>query len=162
MTALTNGLLKLITVGLLCGFALSLGGKGPQREILRFGFACLMLVVLLSLVRNTEVRWDALELGRNGLETAVEQTQRETRQDLLTRTEQGLGEELERRAAELSLNCQITVDCQADETGAVAVTQVSIIYQRGPREALAQLRQTASDLLEISQAQIIICEEETP
>ena len=54
MTAVALALLRLAGAGLICGGLLALGGTGSRREILRFGCACLMVILVLDLLRQAD------------------------------------------------------------------------------------------------------------
>ena len=57
---MTAAVVKLVCAGLLCAGMLTLAG-GAQKELLRFGCACLMVVLLLSVLRQTQL--PALDTG---------------------------------------------------------------------------------------------------
>lgn len=159
MTGLTSALLKLLTAGILCGLLLQLGGKGPLREILRFGCACLTVVVLLTVVRQTELSSGALSGYEGQLKAQVEQAQRDIRQAVLTRTQQELENRLEQQAAAFSLDCGIAVACRADREGLVSVDGVKIRFRSGPRDKLQELRQSIAGQLAIPVSCVIVEEE---
>lgn len=160
MTGLTSALLKLLTAGSICGLLLQLGGKGPLREIMRFGCACLVVVVLLTVLRQTELSSGALSVYEGRLKVQVEETQRDVRQTILTQTQQELEKRLEQQAAAFSLDCGISVDCSADQEGLVSVEAVKIRYRSGPREKLQELRESIAVQLVIPVSNIIVTEEE--
>ena len=58
MTAAVWALLRLAGAGLICGGLLALAGTGSRREILRFGCACLMVILVLDLLRQTDLPED--------------------------------------------------------------------------------------------------------
>lgn len=158
---MTAALVKLVTVGLVCTALLTLSG-GAQKELLRFGCACLMVVVLLSVLRQTELpaldtQWYEVQMQRQ-----VEAAQEQVRQAQLDQTGQDLARELERQAAALGLTCTVEVVCTADREGRVTVAQVTVDYRSGPREMLEQLRQQFCAQLGIATGQIIIQEERNP
>lgn len=160
MSGLTGVLLRLVTTGILCGVLLSLGGKGPLREILRFGCACLTVVVLLTILRQSQVPAGVLSGYEGQLQARVEQTQQNTRQAVLSQAEQALEAELERQAVEYSLSSVVTVDCRADQEGAVTVEMVEITYRSGPRDRLQELRQSIAGQLALPVERIIVKEED--
>ncbi len=155
-----NGLLKLIAAGLICGGLLSMSAKGPQREILRFGCACLIMILLISVLRNLDLASFDLRLSQSELETTVEQTQAQNRTAILRETERTLKEEAERQAAILGLDCTAEVACAVDTAGVVTVTQVIYTYHGGQREALTLLKQTTTAVFGVPGEQIIIREGE--
>ena len=154
-----EGLLKLVTVGILCGILLSLSGKGPLREVLRFGCACLTVVVLLSVLRHTDSSTAVFSGFEGQLQTQLEQTQTETRQAVLQQATQLLEAELQRQAAAYSLNCTVAVSCRADPAGNVTVEGAEVLYHSGPREKLRLLRQAIAAQLAIPTERIIVKEE---
>lgn len=158
---MTAALIKLVTVGLVCAALLTLSG-GAQKELLRFGCACLMVVVLLSVLRQTQL--PALDTGwyEAQVQQQVEEAQAQVRQTQLDQTGQDLARELERQAAALGLTCTVEVTCTADDEGRVTVEQVTVDYRSGPRETLEQLRQQFCAQLGIATGQIIIQEERNP
>ena len=160
MSGLTGVLLRLVTTGILCGVLLSLGGKGPLREILRFGCACLTVVVLLTILRQRQIPAGIISGSEGQLQAQVEQIQQDTRQAVLCQAAQALEAELERQATDYSLSCTVTVDCRADQEGAVTVEMVEIIYRSGPRERLQALRQSIAGQLALPVERIIIKEED--
>lgn len=162
MSTLTNGLLKLIVTGLVCGGLLSLGGRGPLRELLRFGCACLSVVLLLTMLRQAPASF-SLQAGYEAqLQNRVEQAQHELKQTLLKQTEQGLASEIERQAKLYLLDCAVSVSCHADINGQVLVDEIAIQYRRGPREKLWELRQTIAAQLAVPTEKIIVSEEAEP
>ena len=160
MTWPMEGLLRLVTVGILCGILLSLSGKGPLREVLRFGCACLAVVVLLVVLRNISPSTAVLSGFEGQLQTQLEQTQKETRQAVLQQATQLLESELQRQATVYSLHCTVTVSCQADPAGNVTVDGAEVLYHSGPREKLQTLRQAIAAQLAIPTERIIIKEED--
>lgn len=157
MTALSAGLVKLVAAGLVCGGLLTLSG-GAQKEILRFGCACLMVILLLSLLRQTDL--PAFDTGwyESQVQSQVDDAQQEARRARLEQTELALEQELERQSTALGLNCTFTVTCAADDAGQVTVRQVKAGYLSGPREKLQELRQSIALQLGVSLEQITIQE----
>lgn len=158
---MTAAVVKLVTAGLLCAGMLTLAG-GAQKELLRFGCACLMVVVLLSILRQTQL--PALDTGwyEEQVRQQVEEAQKQTRQAQLEQTQEQLAAELERQAAGLGLTCTVEVTCTADSQGRVTVQQARVGYRSGPREQLEPLRQQFCAQLGVSPGQIIIQEEVAP
>ena len=158
---MTAAVVKLVCAGLLCAGILTLAG-GAQKELLRFGCACLMVVLLLSILRQTQL--PALDTGwyEEQVRQQVEAAQKQTRQAQLEQTQGQLAAELERQAAGLGLTCTVEVTCTADSQGRVTVQQVWIGYRSGPREQLEPLRQQVCAQLGVSPGQIIIQEEVAP
>ncbi len=155
-----NGMLKLIAAGLVCGGLLSMSAKGPQREILRFGCACLIMILLISVLRSLDLTSFDLPLSQSELETTVEQTQEQNRTAILRETEGALKAEAERQATVLGLDCTAQVVCAVDTAGVVAVTQVIYTYHSGQREALTVLEQMTIAVFGVPGEQIIIREGE--
>ena len=158
---MTAAVVKLVTAGLLCAGMLTLAG-GTQKELLRFGCACLMVVVLLSILRQTQL--PALDTGwyEAQVRQQVEEAQKQTRQAQLEQTQEQLAAEMERQAAGLGLTCTVEVTCTADDEGRVTVQQARVGYRSGPREQLEPLRQQFCAQLGVSPGQIIIQEEVAP
>lgn len=158
---MTAAVVKLVTAGLLCAGMLTLAG-GTQKELLRFGCACLMVVVLLSILRQTQL--PALDTGwyEEQVRQQVEEAQKQTRQAQLEQTQEQLAAEMERQAAGLGLTCTVEVTCTADDEGRVTVQQARVGYRSGPREQLEPLRQQFCTQLGVSPGQIIIQEEVAP
>lgn len=158
---MTAAVVKLVTAGLLCAGMLTLA-DGAQKELLRFGCACLMVVVLLSILRQTQL--PALDTGwyEEQVRQQVEEVQKQTRQAQLEQTQEQLAAELERQAAGLGLTCTVEVTCTADSQGRVTVQQARVGYRSGPREQLEPLRQQFCAQFGVSPGQIIIQEEVAP
>ena len=158
---MTAAVVKLVCAGLVCAGILTLAG-GAQKELLRFGCACLMVVLLLSVLRQTQL--PALDTGwyEDQVRQQVEEAQKQTRQAQLEQTQGQLAAELEKQAAGLGLTCTVEVTCTADDEGRVTVQQVRIGYHGGPREQLEPLRQQFCAQLGVSPGQIIIQEEVAP
>ena len=158
---MTAAVVKLVCAGLLSAGILTLAG-GAQKELLRFGCACLMVVLLLSILRQTQL--PALDTGwyEEQVRQQVEAAQKQTRQAQLEQTQGQLAAELERQAAGLGLTCTVEVTCTADSQGRVTVQQARVGYRSGPREQLEQLRQYFCAQLGVSPGQIIIQEEVAP
>ena len=158
---MTAAVVKLVCAGLVCAGMLTLAG-GAQKELLRFGCACLMVVLLLSVLRQTQL--PALDTGwyEEQVQQQVEEAQKQTRQAQLEQTQGQLAAELEKQAAGLGMTCTVEVTCTADDEGRVTVQQVRIGYHGGPREQLEPLRQQFCAQLGVTAGQIIIQEEENP
>ena len=158
---MTAAVVKLVCAGLVCAGILTLAG-GAQKELLRFGCACLMVVLLLSILRQTQL--PALDTGwyEEQVRQQVEEAQKQTRQAQLEQTQGQLAAELEKQAAGLGMTCTVEVTCTADDEGRVTVQQVRIGYHGGPREQLEPLRQQFCAQLGVTAGQIILQEEENP
>ena len=158
---MTAAVVKLVCAGLLCAGILTLAG-GAQKELLRFGCACLMVVLLLSILRQTQL--PALDTGgyEEQVRQQVEAAQNQTRQAQLEQTQGQLAAELERQAAGLGRTCTVEVTCNADNQGRVTVQQARVGYRSDPREQLEPLRQQFCAQLGVSPGQIIIQEEGAP
>ena len=157
-----TALYQLAAAGLFCACLLSLGGRDGQKEILRFACACLMVVLLLNLLGKTSLPAGDLARFEGQVQGAVDDALRENREALLEQTALALGQEVERQAAALSLDCAAELACTADGEGRVTVHSVTILYRSGPREALETLRQTIAAQLALSEGQITIQEEPHP
>ena len=107
MTAVAWALIRLAGAGLICGGLLALGGAGSRREILRFGCACLMVILVLDLLRQADLpeafpsRYEAHV--REQVDAALE----EGRRARLEETALALSRELERQAAAMELDCAV-------------------------------------------------------
>jgi len=156
-----NLLLQLAAAGLLCSMMLTLGGSG-QKELLRLGCACLLVIVLFSEVRDADLTDFGLRTYENSVQGQGDERLGRERASLLRETEMGLGRELERQAAEQGIMCSVQVDCKADENGIVAVETVTISYQRGACDKLSALRDSFAMQLGTDPAGIIIQEEVDP
>lgn len=158
MSGLLTALYRLTAMGIVCGAVLTLGGSGGLREILRLGCACAMTVVLLSTLRST--RLDLPDLGRyqDTVQRQVENAQADQRDALLEQTEKELAALLEEKAAELQLDCTVSVICSVDQSDSVLVRRVEVRYHSGPREHLTALRETVCAQLAVSEEQILIRE----
>ncbi len=162
MSVFSSGLIKLIAAGMICGGLLAAGGKGPQREILRFGCACLMIILPMTMLQGVEWNSIGLERYKSQLEAAAEQAQAQTRSAILHQTETDLEKEIERQALALSLNCTVKAVCERNDAGAIQVVAVTIQYHSGPREQLSVFRQTMASLLAVPQEKILIQEVKQP
>ena len=122
---MTAAVVKLVCAGLLCAGILTLAG-GAQKELLRFGCACLMVVLLLSILRQTQL--PALDTGwyEEQVRQQVEEAQKQTRQAQLEQTQGQLAAELERQDAGLGLTCTVEVTCTADSQGRVTGQQARV------------------------------------
>jgi len=153
--------MKLVCAGLVCAGLLTLAG-GAQKELLRFGCACLMVVVLLSLLG--QARLPALDTGwyEEQMRQQVAQAQAQARQTQLEQVQAALAKELERQAQMQGIACTVRVVCSADAAGSVTVDRVEMDYHSGPREHLPGLREHVCAQLGIATGQMIIQEEENP
>ena len=158
---MTAALMKLVTAGLVCAGLLTLAG-GVQKELLRFGCACLMVVVVLSVLRQTQLPVLDTQWFEEQVRQQVEEAQAQARQAQLEQTQRELAETLESQAAGLGLTCTVRVTCAVDREGRVTVRQVTVDYHSGPRENLEQLRQRFCAQLDTEPGQIIIQEGSNP
>lgn len=149
--------MKLAAAGLICGALLNLTG-GAQKELMRFGCACLMVIVLLSVLRQAKL--PLLDTGwyEQQVRQQVEEAQEELRQAQLAQTAGDLAKALERQATTLGLECRIAVECTCDVAGQVDVSHVTVHYYSGPREALDRLRHSFCTQLAIPLERIMIQE----
>lgn len=162
MTAVALALLRLAGAGLICGGLLALGGTGSRREILRFGCACLMVILVLDLLRQADLPEAFPSRYEAQVREQVDAAQEEGRRARLEETALALSRELERQAAAMELDCAVEVDCQADETGLVTVQRVTVCYRSGPRSRLQELRQSIAAQLAVPADNITIREETVP
>lgn len=151
-------LLRLVAAGLVCGGLLSLGGSGPQREILRFGCACLTVIVLMTALERVELPSGQLSACEERVRQLVETAQQESRDALFSRIVRELEQELERQLAEAGLSGDCIVTCAAEPDGQLRVVGVRIVCRDGDGTAWTTLRQSLAAQLGIS-AQAIILEE---
>lgn len=158
---MTAALMKLVAAGMVCAALMTLCA-GAQKELLRFGCACVMTVVLLSVVRQTPLPQLDTGVYRQQVQRQVETAQSQLRQAQLGQTEQDLAERLEEQADTWGLSCAVTVDCTADPNGAVTVRSVTVGYRSGPREKLESFRQSLCAQLALPMEQIVIQEECQP
>ena len=150
---------QLAAAGLICGMLLTLGGSGGQKELLRLGCACLLVVLLLSEVRGMEWTDFDQHAPESDLQSQVDECLKQAREVLLQETESALGRELERQAAAQGISCTIQVRCKADEEGVVAVETVTVSYQSGKRDCLPALRDSFAMQLATDPRCIIIQED---
>ena len=158
---MTAAVVQLVCAGLVCAGILTLAG-GAQKELLRFGCACLMVVILLSVLRQTSLPALDTQWYEEQVRQQVEEAQAQTRQAQLEQTQLPLAAELQKQAAELGLNCMVKAACTADGEGRVTMQQVKVIYHSGPRDQLELLRQRFCAQLGTAPGQIIIQEEVNP
>lgn len=156
-----NLLLQLAAAGLICSMMLALGGNG-QKELLRLGCACLLVVLLFSKVRDAELTDFGLRAYENSVQDQVDEHLELEKSSLLRETETGLGRELERQAAEQGIVCSVQVACNADENGLVTVEAVTLSYRSGERNRLSALRDSFAIQLGADLTRIIIQEDVDP
>lgn len=157
MSVLLGALYKITALGLVCGALLAL--CGGQKEILRLGCACAMVVLLMSIVQNTPLPLPDLSRYEGAVQQQVEDAQTENRKALLEQTKAELELWLAQQAADLQLKCSFTVTCTVDVNNNVTVKQVEGIYHSGPRENLVSLRESIRAQLSVTDGQILIREE---
>lgn len=158
MSAVLGALYKITALGLICGALLTLGSSGGQKEILRLGCSCLMVVVLLSVLQKTQLPIPELRRFEGSLQQQVEKTQEEMRKAMLRQTEAELESRLTELASGLQLDCGFTVTCAVDQNGNVTVQQVEGTYHSGPREKLNGLWEAIRSQLVVTEGQILIRE----
>ena len=157
MTGLMDGLAKLIVAGLVCGGLLSLAA-GVQKEILRFGCSCLLVILLMTLLRAGGFSLPDGAVYQNNMQQQVEDASKETREKLLVQICADLEDEIERQAQTCGILCTAKVVCAADAQGVVSVQSVQIDYHSGPREALPSLRCWITGQLAVTEAEVVIQE----
>ncbi len=150
-------LLRLVAAGLICSGLLSLSGSGPQREILRFGCACLTVIVLMSALEKVELPSGQLAACEDSVRQRVEAARQESREELLAQIARELEQEVERQLTEAGLRGSCQVTCAAEEGGQLTVTGVRIVGRDGSDAEWEALRQTLAARLGIS-AQTVILE----
>ena len=156
-----NALVQLAAAGLICGMLLTLG-NGGQKELLRLGCACLLVVLVFSKVRDVDLTDFSLRAYENNLQNQVDEHLESERETLLRETERGLGHELERQAAVQGINCSVQVCCEVIENGVVTVEAVTISYRSGVRDVLPALRDSIAMQLGVDPASIVIQEDINP
>ena len=156
-----SALVQLAAAGLICGMMLTLC-SGSQKELLRLGCACLLVILIFSKVRDVDLMDFGLRAYENSLQGQVDERLALEREALLQETEKGLDRELERQAAAQGITCSIQVCCRANETGIVTVEAVTVSYRSGVREHLSALRDSFAVQLGVDPASIIIQEDIDP
>lgn len=156
-----DGLRKLIAAGLICGGLLSLAA-GAQKEILRFGCSCLLVVLLMTFLKTGVLSLPNGALYQNAAQQQVEDAAKETREKLLEQICSDLESEIERQAQSRALFCTARVVCEADGQGVVSVAGVQVDYHSGPREELPELRRWIADQLAVAETEIIVQEVRNP
>ena len=156
-----NALVQLAAAGLICGMLLTLG-NGGQKELLRLGCACLLVVLVFSKVRNVDLTDFGLRAYENNLQNQVDEHLESERETLLRETERGLGYELERQAAVQGIVCSVQVCCEVIENDVVTVDAVIISYRSGVRDVLPALRDSFAMQLGVEPASIVIQEDINP
>lgn len=161
MSGLMAGLTKLVAAGLICGGLLSLAA-GAQKEILRFGCSCLLVILLMTFLKTGVLSLPSGAWYQNEAWQQVEDAAKETRAKLLKQICSDLEHEVERQAQSRDLSCSTRVICTVDGHGVVSVVQVQVDYHSGPREELTELRRWIADELSVAEAEIVIQEVENP
>lgn len=157
MTILSSILTKLTVAGLICSGLLSLA-SGAQKEILRLGSSCLLVILLLMVLQNGRINVPNPTPYRTEIQRQVEDAQSEKQKMLLDQTRYQLERSVKEQAAILGLLCEIQVDCVADASGALHIRQVQVDYYNGPREQLSVLCQWIKQQLLITDEAILIQE----
>lgn len=159
MTGMMDTITKLLAAGLICGGLLTLAA-GAQREILRFGCSCLLVIFLMSFLRMGVLSQPSRKTYHGNVQQQIDDAAQETRQKLLEQICADLKAEIERQAKSRDIVCSARVTCTADEQGIVTVEQVQVDYHSGPREELAELRLWIAGQLSVSEGDILIQEVE--
>ncbi len=161
MEHLSTILVKLVGSGLVCGGLLSLSGKGAQREIMRFGCACIMIVLLLSRLHPGEISLPGLCDTERDIEQKIAQEQEEYRYRLADEVRQSIEDEIVKQAKALSISCKAKLHYRIDDTGSFSIDSVVIEYTGGPRDRLSELTASVRRLMNVTEEQIEIREEGT-
>ena len=161
MSGLVAGLTKLVAAGLICGGLLSLAA-GAQKEILRFGCSCLLVILLMTFLKTGVLSLPNSAWYQNEARQQVEDASKETREKLLKQICSDLEHEIERQAKSRDLSCTARVVCTADGQGVVSVASVEVGYHSGPREELNKLRLWIVDQLSVAEREIVIQEVKKP
>lgn len=157
MTMLSSVLAKLTVAGLICSGLLSLA-SGAQKEIMRLGSSCLLVILLLMILQNGKISVPDLASYGAEIQRQVENAQLEKQKMLLDQTRYQLENSVKEQASILGLLCEIQVDCVADSSGLLHIRQVQVDYYSGPREQLNTLRQWIKQQLFITDEAILIQE----
>lgn len=152
-----KALLRLAAGGLLCGGALSLGGTGARRELVRFCSACVMLILVMTTLQNTSLPQLSYAEQQNVLEQTAEDARLQTLQEVLRQTEADLSREVERLAALENIQCEAHVTCNQQE-GLVTVETVELWLASPMPSSLSHFIDTLRQQLNVTQEQIIIRE----
>lgn len=157
MTALREALIRLTSAGVICGVLLSLAGKKAQKEVLRFGCACFMVILLMTILRNMEWPAHSLAQYQSRVEQVCEDAETKARAQLLTETESRLAEWIRVQGEALGLRCQGTVVCRA-ENGYVFVEWAEITFFGGESGARQSLVEAVSEQMAVDSSHIAVRE----
>lgn len=158
MTALGKALLRLTAGGLLCAGALSLGGQGAKKELVRFCCACLMLILVMTALPSGQLPQLSLDAREAELARTVEDAQTQVLEQLLLQTEERLAREVERLASLGGISGTARVICTRQQQE-ITVERVELELSSAPPEGLSRLTETLCRQLAISREQIELREE---
>lgn len=130
MTVLREALLRMTAVGLICSALMALAGRTPAREILRFGCACLTVILLVGIAGRVDLRSFSLEGEGEDISSTIDLAQSRARTMQLERAQQALEEYITAEAAKKGIACRARVICE-EENGQVRVRSAEIVYSSG-------------------------------
>ncbi|MBR5390867.1 MAG: hypothetical protein IK141_06190 [Clostridia bacterium] len=158
MIALRETAVRLAAAGVGISFLLSLAGKTPGKEILRFAAACVTVILLAGALRGVSWQTPALTLREAALAQELEQAQQETLRLQREETERALAAYLKERAAAQTLFCDASVICEIADNR-LAVKSVVLTVKDEQAEGLSEYVAAISAELGISADAVSVREE---
>lgn len=158
MSGLREALLRMTAAGLICSAMMALAGKTPSREILRFGCACLTVILLAGVAGKADLSGLSLTEGREELSFALEEAQRHSREAQLEKARTALEDYIVSEAEKKGVECRARVTCAVEE-GTVRVVSAEIVRTGGGTAGLPALQEELALALGVPRERITVREE---
>ena len=138
---MTSWLLRIFIGGILCSTALILAGDGPRREIVRLCCACLMIVLLLTPLKNSSLSAISLPLQDDTVKLAVDQALQQAETQRYNAVSGTICDYIRQQAQQLGMNCDVHLDYDVDEETIFHIRTVTVSYEPSQASMLSQLQE---------------------
>lgn len=157
MSGLREILLRLTAAGLICSALMALAGRAPGKEILRFGCACLTVILLIGAAGRIDLSAGGPARWKRELEAPLEEARQRSMDLQLRQAEAALEDFIAREGEARGIPCRGRVVCEARE-GVVTVREARILWQGGSPAGLPALQEAVAQALGIPREKVTVKE----
>lgn len=140
-SVITSWLSRIFIGGILCSMALILAGDGPRREVVRFSCACLMIVLLLTPLKNCSFSNISLPIQDNTVELAVEQALQQANNYQYSAVSGTICDYIRQQAEQLGMTCDVRLNYDVDDENVFHIRTVTVSYDPSQQAILSQLQE---------------------
>lgn len=155
-------LLRFFAGGIVCSVIMTFAGEGAQREIARILCAALMIILILTPVKQIDLSDISWLQAEESLELAVNDAVKSAQTAQKQQADEQLQQQIEEQAAALGFTCRAAVTSELSEDGVYSVQQITL-YFAGDADAAtkAQVIQSAALICGIEEEYVLEGTEES-